>query len=139
MAIRHAGFTIPGIHQDIAITPWENQQQLITNFGAVGAVVLQGGLTTRVLTVPIWLINNFTAASIHAFVTQLDQRLNRLGRLEETNGLGRRWEDCLFESINRVGEFIPPNPHIGWSIELQLTFRQMSPPSSNNNQGNPTP
>lgn len=125
MALTHAGFAIPGVHEDIRFGQWDEQKSLISVFGNFGAVAHLGGYTSRTITIPILIYNNYTQSQLSNFLQDLYEQGNAIGTLVETTGLARSFQYVLFEQFVPDTDVIPPNSHLGYSIHGELNFRQL--------------
>lgn len=127
MALAHDGVEIPGIVRPHGHPTWNFQETLIQIFGREGTIVLQGGRSHREFTVPIWFYNEYSQVQLIAALDTLHDRIGAIGSLVYTGAIERTLTDVEFLDCDEVSSFIPPNPTIGWSVDLNLKFRQLAP------------
>lgn len=128
MGLTFDGLTIPGIVEPWAAGEWALASQFHSQFGLLGAGVLDGGRTMRVLTVPIWLKNSFSNYSdLTNLIASIEAKIGRLATLAESSGITATYPLCYFELVKPREPVLPPNPSTGWSQKFTLQWRQLSP------------
>ena len=126
MALVHAGFTIYGTLKSFKPPGWEFDELQIGVFGLAGVGVLQGGITKREFSLPIWIANSYNQAQLLAYLESLHDRAGAIGSLVLSGTISKTLTNVEFLKID-ADDLIPPNPEIGWSCEALLHFRQLTP------------
>lgn len=127
MGLVFDGLTIPGLVEPWQEAPWDHAEQIDSLFGSNGATVLDGGRTTRTLSVPIWVYNDYTQSQLDNFLVSLENKKGRVGTLTESGGVSATYPNCYIEAVTRREPRLPPNSHLGWSQKITLELRQMAP------------
>lgn len=132
MALAHGGDTILGTHEVIP-GPWESHRQENTIFGLVGATVLVGKRTARMIVVETVIHdpNGGTQAQLQQYLEDIDARIGTLGDLVESGNMNRTFPDCEFLGFEQqpgMGPLPPSGNIISWWTKGRLMFRQLSPP-----------
>lgn len=127
MALSHAGFAIPGLHESPQFGDWDRQEQFLSVFGLVGAVHMPGGVTTLPITWPVVIYANYaTTAQLFAYLHTLQSRIGQQGTLAQTGTVVRTLPHVLFEGFTPQGGCLF-SAQLGWFQQGVLNFRQLRP------------
>jgi hypothetical protein len=128
MSLLHAGFGIPGTHEEYRWGDWERAKQENRVFGLDGYTEIDGGRAKRPFAVPIWIHNNYaSAANLLTALDNLDDHAGTQGDLVETDALQTTYEDVLFERFDREQGPIRSPVDLGWFMVGTLHFVHMAP------------
>lgn len=128
MGITFRSVSVPGMVLPWEPGPWDFALQTHSQFGVAGSGIIWGERTGRRLAIPVWVINNYnSAATLRAKLTEIEGQAGKIGSVVETSGAGQTFNRCLLEHVERTGQLLPPNAHIGWSIEITLHLQQLQP------------
>lgn len=131
MALTHAGFSIPGTHEEFRWGDWDRARQENRVFGLDGYTEIDGGRARREFSVPIWIHSDYaSAAELLAALVLLDDHAGTQGTLVETDALQTTTEDVLFEKFTREMGPLPSPNNLGWFMAGTLHFVHMSPAES---------
>lgn len=121
----HAGFTFPGIHQELIFGTPESKTQKNEGFGTNGATVLDGGLGTRDISCEMILFNNYTnLAQFNVLLRSITEHVNTKGDLLDS--LGNFFDDVLFIRQEPIHGPLY-SPEFGMWKRVRLIFEELTP------------
>lgn len=121
----HAGFTFPGIHQDLIYGTPEAKNQKNEVFTLDGATVTDGGRGTREITCEIVLFNNYSNMSQFIVLLEaINSHVNAKGDLIDS--IGQSFDDVLFLRMEPV-EGPLYSAHLGVWKKVRLIFEDLTP------------
>lgn len=131
MPLTHAGFSIPGLHEDFRMGDWAYQSQNMTMFGLNGATALDGGRSQRPIDVPILIHNSYNSSTdLLTALGNLDARIGKVGTLLELDYFSlaavATIANVQFLGYSAEQRAIPPGG-VGWCSLGVLRFLQLGP------------
>lgn len=126
MALTHAGLSIPGTHETFQWGRWDRARQTNAVFGLEGITVLDGRRQSRPFTVPILIYNGYEQVELLTALGNLEKHTGKIGSLIENEAIERTMQNIEFDGLQLIGDMLPSND-IGWFVQAQLHFIQLSP------------
>ncbi len=127
MALSHAGFSIPGIHETPNFGDWDRQEEFTSVFGLKGALHQFGGLTMRTINYRILIFNSYNSSALLLnYLSSLENRIGTVGTLTQTGVIARTLNNILYEGFVPDGSPLY-SAQLGWHQDGLLYFRQLSP------------
>jgi hypothetical protein len=127
MSIIHNGVTITGLAEEVQMGTWERAVVYQGSFGVLGKSALDGGRTSRQLSVRVYVYGSFTATTLIAYIEAWNARVGAVGRFVDNGLQPRTLNNVELLAVQKEEGPLPTAPDGGWIAIVTFSFQQLAP------------